>query len=205
MTQCLRFSQVSLAASQLHFRAQTLGDIDDGAYEFNQFTGPLEDWMTYYGDVSDSATWTNDSIVHFEIGPLTDGFLEPFPARALIVRVDTLEKCFKWRWRPGRVKTEETVTFLGPVSNVSRSRAPCPATGATKPLGLGQISFALRECFIGLFDLPNGLLQTIARSSERFCRFPLQDAQCTHKKRGYNEDEKPRYLSRFRSQGINWR
>ncbi len=98
--------------------------------------------MAYNVNVSDPFVRINDSIVHFEIRLVADGFLEPFPAVGLIVRVKPLKKCLELGWRPSGVKAQNSVALLRPVPDLTGPRVPCPTAGLAQPLRFRQIGFA---------------------------------------------------------------
>jgi hypothetical protein len=49
--------------------------------------------MAYDVNVPEPFVRMNDSVPKFEICLVVDGFLEPFPARGSIVRMNPLKKC----------------------------------------------------------------------------------------------------------------
>jgi len=51
--------------------------------------------VAYNVNVSDPFVRMNDSVPKFEIRLVADGFLEPFPARGLIVWMNTLKEFFE--------------------------------------------------------------------------------------------------------------
>src|SRR5208283_1479584 len=81
----------------------TLGYINHGTHEFNQVAGWAENRVAHDVDVPDSPLWVIETVVLFEIRLFADGFLEPFPARRLIVGMNSLKEFFESRWRPMRV------------------------------------------------------------------------------------------------------
>jgi hypothetical protein len=62
--------------------------------------------------VPDSFVRMNDSVIHFKIRLVADRFLEPFPARGLIVWVNFLKEFFESRYRPSGIETQHAIAFL---------------------------------------------------------------------------------------------
>ena len=73
------------------FRTLTLGYIDHGTHELTEIAGSVEDRMAYDMNDPDPFVRMNDSVVQFDIRLVADSFLEPFPARGLIVWVNSLK------------------------------------------------------------------------------------------------------------------
>src|SRR5262249_45079170 len=82
---------------KLLLRTLTLGYIDHGTHEFTQAAGSVEDRMAYDVNVPDPFVRMNDSVPEFEIRLVADGLLEPFPARSLIVGMNSLKEFFESR------------------------------------------------------------------------------------------------------------
>src|SRR5229473_2518569 len=142
MAKPLRLGQMGLARAQFFLRPFALGDVDHGAYEFNQIAGWAENGMAHHVDVSNLAAGMNDSITQLELRLLAARCLSCFPNFGLIIRMDALKECFESRFSTVRVKTQHAVAFLGPVPNVTRSRDPCPTARVAQALRFGQESLA---------------------------------------------------------------
>src|SRR6266436_2033801 len=101
-----------LAVAQFLLRTFTLGDVDHRTDEFMQIAGSVEDRMAYGVNVPDSFVRMNDSVIQFKIRLVADRFLEPFPARGLIVWVNFLKEFFESRCRPSGIETQHAIAFL---------------------------------------------------------------------------------------------
>jgi len=97
VAESLRLRKISLALTQLLLGALALGDVDHRTDEFMQIAGSGEDRMAYDVNVPVSFARMNDSVIQFQIRLVADRFLEPFPARGLIVWVNFLKEFFESR------------------------------------------------------------------------------------------------------------
>jgi hypothetical protein len=95
----------TLFTGEQRFPALAVGDVDHSPDEFTQVAASVEDRMAYDVNVPDPFVRMNDSVPKFEIRLVTDGFLEPFPDRGLIIWMNALEKGFESRWRSSRVES----------------------------------------------------------------------------------------------------
>src|SRR6266704_4972891 len=102
----------SLTGAQFLLGPFALGDVDHRTDEFMQIAGSVEDRTAYDVNVPDSFVRMNDSVIQFKIRLVADRFLEPFPARGLIVWVNSLKESFESRYRPSGIETQQAIAFL---------------------------------------------------------------------------------------------
>src|SRR6266851_5699577 len=126
----------------LILRPLAFGYVDHSTDEFNEIPGWTENGTAHRVDVPDLAAGMNDSVIELEPRFVTRCSLGRFPKFGLIIRMDALKESFESRLSTVRVKTQYAVAFLGPESDLSRSRGPCPTACVAEPLCFGQISFA---------------------------------------------------------------
>src|SRR6516164_609111 len=106
-----------------------LGDIHDSAHEFHKLAGPPKDRVTDCVNVPDPFFRMNDPVVQFEIRLVADGFLEPFPARRLIVRMKSLKEFLESWQRAGGIESQHAVAHLRPVPDITGRGVPRPTAG----------------------------------------------------------------------------
>src|SRR6267154_2867548 len=80
---------------KLLLRTLTLGYIDHGPHELVEIAGLVEYRMAQAVNVPDPFVGMDDSVPKLEICLVADGSLPPFPARGLIVGMNTLKEFFK--------------------------------------------------------------------------------------------------------------
>src|SRR5258708_33937354 len=83
----------------------------------------------------------NDPIVQFEIRFVTDGFVEPFPDRPLIIRMNSVEEFFESRQRASGIEPKHSVPRLRPGPVITARTAPGPTATLTETLRFPQIPF----------------------------------------------------------------
>src|SRR5262249_18295882 len=94
------------------FRTLTLSYVYYCPNEFNEFAGPVEHSMSQDVYVPDAFVRMKDSVVHFEIRLVADGFLEPFPGPGLIIEMNSLKEFFESRERPRRIEAQHAIAFF---------------------------------------------------------------------------------------------
>src|SRR5258708_12287094 len=109
----------------------TLGYIDHGTNELTEIAGSIEDRMTDRVNVPDPFFRMNDPIVQFEIRFVADGLVEPFPARRLIVRMNSMKEFFESRQRAGGLEPQHPVPPLPPVPPITVPPLPFPPPSLT--------------------------------------------------------------------------
>src|ERR1700693_4291227 len=142
MGKALPFSEIKFALLKRLLGAFALRYIDYGAHELAEITEQVEDRMTDDVNVTDPFFRMNDAVVQFEICFVTDGFLEPFPDRRLIVRMNSMKEFFESRQRASRIEPQYAVAHLRPVPDVTSRGVPCPTASLTESLRFRQICFA---------------------------------------------------------------
>src|SRR5947208_6193705 len=98
-------SQFDLRLAQGFFCPLAVSHINYRTYEFPEIPWRAERRVAYHVDIPGLAVLVNDSVIHLEGRLVADGYLEPFPARGLIIWMNALEKGFESRWRSSRVES----------------------------------------------------------------------------------------------------
>src|SRR3984957_15122465 len=106
--------------------------------------------MAYCVDVPNIAARMNDAVIELELRLFTPCSFELFHGTGLIIRVNALKECLESRQPAVRVKTQHSVTFLGPVPDLSRSGSPCPTACVAEPLRFRSIPLAPPQRFFRL-------------------------------------------------------
>src|SRR4029434_7072900 len=97
--------------------------------------------MTYTMNISDLFVRMNDSVVHFKVHLVADGFRHYFPATGLIVWMYPLPDSFNWRWRCLLITHSQPIALFRIICGVGCG-APGKTAGFTQSLRFGQIRFA---------------------------------------------------------------
>jgi hypothetical protein len=98
--------------------------------------------MTYPVNVLDGPVRKNGSESHLVICFLTDGSFQVFDQPASILRIDALQKCFKWRYTLFGIEAVQPIGLLRPVGDLSGGDVPRPTARAAQPLRFSQIGLA---------------------------------------------------------------
>src|SRR6267142_6712570 len=122
--------------------------------------------------------------------------------------MDALKERFVSQLSTLRLKTHQTVAFLGKIQDLTRGRSRCPAARVAEPLRFRQICLAAPQfvfgvpalnalcpqCLVGPLELLNCSSQIVARASERFCGASLCGAQCPDKEGRHHKNDETRGL-----------
>src|SRR5260370_10778808 len=128
MGNALPLIEIRLALLKRLFGTLALRYIDHGTHELFEIAGSVEDRMTDDVNVPDPFFRMNDPVVQFEIRFVADGFLEPFPERRLIVRMNSLKEFLESRQRASGIESQHAVAHLRPVPDITGRGVPFPTT-----------------------------------------------------------------------------
>src|SRR5258706_12380061 len=125
-----------------HLGPLALGDVHSGTDEFNDIAGCVENRMTYSENVLEGAVRKNGSENHLVIRPFTECSFQVVDEPASILRMNALQKGFKWRYTPFRIEAVQSIGLPRPVGGLSGGDVQRPTARVAQPLRFGQIALA---------------------------------------------------------------
>src|SRR5260370_1626548 len=103
---------LALTGAQILVRPLAISDVDHSTGVLNEIATLAENRMTNAVNVPYGATWMHHAIIHFYVGLFMLGPVGRFPARWLIVGMNSLDDFFgSWHTIP-RFTSHNTVAFL---------------------------------------------------------------------------------------------
>src|SRR5260370_8974739 len=104
-------------------------------------------------NVPDSAIRMHDAVVCLELCLLADRRLGQFPEPGSVIRMNLLKEVFAMGQAIGWIETQNTITFLRPVTGSTSRSAPGPTAGLAHLPRFRQVPLTSPEVFLGRLPL----------------------------------------------------